>query len=262
MKEFCFTVDDNIRVFQQIAENRYESIFDHPYLAMYKRLHDKYGVKVQLNLFYSGHNFNLSMMPADYRPEWEENADWLKMSFHSRYENPRPYEFSGYDEVARDCCAVQDEILRFAGEASLGLTTTIHYCITTPEGLQALIDNGVRGLLGLFGTADKPRESYCLPEAQYGAACRAGETVWVDDVAFAGIDCILNEYNDVDRTIASLVPYIGRDIVKIMIHEQYFYSDYRAYHPEFENKLDAAFALLFENGYESRFFEEICHISA
>lgn len=262
MKEFCFTVDDNIRCFQQIAKNRYQSIFDQPYLAMYKRLHDKYGVKVQLNLFYAMKDFNLSMMPDDYRDEWAANADWLKLSFHSRYENPRPYEFSDYDEVYRDCRAVHDEIRRFAGEASLGLTTTIHYCLTTPDGLQALIDNGVRGLLGLFGTAEQPRESYCLPEAVYGDACRRGDIVTDKDVKFAAIDNILNSYADVERTITSLEPYIGRDIVKIMIHEQYFYEDYAHYHPQFEAKLDAALALLQQNGYESRFFEEICHISA
>ena len=27
-------------------------MFDHPYLAMYRRLHEKFGLKVQLNLFY------------------------------------------------------------------------------------------------------------------------------------------------------------------------------------------------------------------
>ncbi len=261
MKEFCFTVDDNIRCFQQIAENRYASIFDQPYLAMYKRLHDKYGVKVQLNLFYEMSGFDLSMMPADYRAEWAANADWLKLSFHSRYENSRPYEFSDYDEVYRDCRAVHDEIRRFAGEGSLALTTTIHYCLTTPSGLQALIDNGVRGLLGLFGTADKPRESYCLPESVYGAACRAGEIVSQNDVAFAAIDRVLNGYSDVEQMITALNPLIGRDIIKIMIHEQYFYPDYYLYHPDFEQKLDAAFALLQKSGYESRFFEEICRIS-
>ena len=41
-----------------------------------------------------------------------------------------------------------------------------------------------------------------------------------------------------------------------MIHEQYFYPDYKNYQPDFEEKIDAAFGFLTENGYESIFFEE------
>ena len=49
MKTFCFTVDDNIRCLREINEKNYDSIFDHPYLAVYKRLHERFGLKVQLN---------------------------------------------------------------------------------------------------------------------------------------------------------------------------------------------------------------------
>ena len=48
MKSFTYTVDDNIKFFKDITERGYESIFEHPYLAMYKRLHEKYGVKIAI----------------------------------------------------------------------------------------------------------------------------------------------------------------------------------------------------------------------
>ncbi len=48
MEVFCFTVDDNIRFLKELTRNRYNSIFDHPYLAMYKRLHEEFGLKIQL----------------------------------------------------------------------------------------------------------------------------------------------------------------------------------------------------------------------
>ena len=44
MRNFIFTVDDNIRFLKEINEREYESIFEHPYLAMYRRLHEKYGL--------------------------------------------------------------------------------------------------------------------------------------------------------------------------------------------------------------------------
>ena len=86
MKTFCFTVDDNIRFLKEITENAYSSIFEHPYLAMYKRLHEEFDLKVQLNLFYRTEDFDLSKMSSAYYSEWEENADWLKLSFHSDFE--------------------------------------------------------------------------------------------------------------------------------------------------------------------------------
>ena len=78
MRNFIFTVDDNIRFLKEINEREYESIFEHPYLAMYRRLHEKYGLKVQLNLFYEMEGFDLSRMTTRYKDEWKENADWLK----------------------------------------------------------------------------------------------------------------------------------------------------------------------------------------
>jgi hypothetical protein len=41
-----------------------------------------------------------------------------------------------------------------------------------------------------------------------------------------------------------------------MIHEQYFYPDYKRYQPDFEEKLEKTFEKLTDNGYESVFFEE------
>ena len=134
MKTFCFTVDDNIRVFKEINSEGLKSIFDHPYLAMYLRLHKTFGLKVQLNLFYEMEDFDLSLFTDKYKTEWQDNADWLKLSFHSKFENVKPYEFSNYDEVYEDCNKVHTQIERFAGSSSLGKTTTIHYCVATKDG--------------------------------------------------------------------------------------------------------------------------------
>ena len=78
---YRFSVDDNIRFLKEITENHYSSIFDHPYLSMYKRLHEEFDLEVQLNLFYRMPDFELSQMSDAYRCEWEENAHWLKLSF-------------------------------------------------------------------------------------------------------------------------------------------------------------------------------------
>ena len=255
MKCFCFTVDDNIRFLKELSENRYGSMFEHPYLALYKRLHKKYGLCVQLNLFYECDGFDLSRMSERYRREWEENADWLKLSFHSKLENERPYEYSDYDEVYRDCSEVEREILRFAGESSLARTTTLHYCLATHEGLHALRDCGVRGLLGLYGTAKSPRTSYQTSTLCAGLL-RRGEVLHDGDIAYAAIDIVLNCFGR-EQILEQLLALKERNTVKVMIHEQYFYKDYFNYQPDFEQKLDAAFAFLIENGFSSCFYENV-----
>ena len=255
MKKFCFTVDDNIRFLRELNENKHASLFDHPYLALYKRLHEKYDLCIQLNLFYECDGFDLADMTDRYKEEWRANADWLKLSFHSRKENVRPYEHSGYDEVFADCDAVHSEILRFAGEELLAKTTTLHYCLATHDGLKALRDCGVRGLLGLYGSNKAPRTSYQTSTLCAGIV-RRGEILYDGDIAYAGIDLVLNMYSK-EEILNELEALKDRAEIKVMIHEQYFYPDYFNYQPDFADKLDAAFEYLCESGFVSTFYEKI-----
>lgn len=255
MKVFCFTVDDNIRFLKELAENNYSSVFEHPYLAMYKFLHEEFDLKVQLNLFYRMEGFDLSQMPNVYYEEFKKNFDWLKFSFHSDTENIKPYENSGYDEVYCDCKTVNDNIKRFASELALAKTTTIHYCLATEEGLKALSDNHVVGLLGLFGDSKNPRISYGINEAD-ASKIRNGEIVKGGQIDFASIDIVLNSFSK-DSILIQLGNLKERDCIKVMIHEQYFYPDYKAYQSEFKEKLIMTFMFLKEHGYESGFLEDL-----
>ena len=51
VKRFRISSDDNILFLKDLSEGDYKSIFDHPYLAVYKKAHDLFGAKVHLNLF-------------------------------------------------------------------------------------------------------------------------------------------------------------------------------------------------------------------
>ncbi len=256
MKEFCFTIDDNIRFLEELTRGGYESLFSHPYTKLLRELHNKYGVKIQLNLFYQNESFTLAAMTDKYRCEWEENADWLKLSFHSRLENVKPYENADYEEVYGDCRVVQDQILRFAGKASLGKTTTIHYCLTTDKGTQALKDCGIQGLLGLYGTDGEPRVSYSCTLEQSQAA-RNGEVVRYSGLAFSGIDIILNNHKS-QEIVEMLRKLKDREQIKIMIHEQHFYSDWSVYYEaDYAERISSAVEILQEQGFKSRFFEEM-----
>ena len=252
MKKFCFTVDDNIRFFKEIKEMRLKSLFDHPYLALYRRLHEQFGLKVQLNLFFEdGKGFSLAEMPSDYKAEWSENADWLRLSFHAKKEFDCSYEFADYETAYQDCENVQREILRFASEKNLATTTTIHFCYASKEARRALYDHGVRGLLGLYGGTRVSYEN--VPEVC--DILRKGECAVAEGFLHAGIDLVLNQFSTED-ILNRLARIAERDCVKVMIHEQYFYPDYSRYQADFEEKLARTFEFLLENGFVSAFFEE------
>lgn len=255
MKTFCFTVDDNIWCLSDLTAKQPESLFDNAYLAVYKRLHEKFGVKVQLNLFYETDGFTLSQMTDKYKSEWAENADWLKLSFHSRANDTRTYGEDGYQILLDDCSAVNQEILRFAGERSLAKTTTVHFCKCSKDGLRALADCGYRGLLGLYGTDEEPRVSYGLDDgACYRLRRGAGETV--DGIRHFGIDIVLNMFST-QEILQKLQGLFDRTQIRVMIHEQYFYPHYRLYQPDFEEKLSSTIQMLANAGFVSRFVEEI-----
>ena len=252
MKRLIFTVDDNIRFLKEINEGAMKSIFDHPYPAMYKRLNEKFGLKVQLNLFYKMDGFDLSMMSDRYKEEWKKESDWLKLSFHSLYENTSPYESSGYDEVFSDASNVHSEILRFASKKSLAATTTIHYCRLTEDGLRAMKDAGVKGLLGLYDN----RSSYDSTYEECERLSR-GEAIQRGGMTYMAIDSILNNLSDASECEAVARSFSDRDTVKLMIHEQYFYPDYVRYLHDFEQRIEAPVGLLCDCGFTPVHFEDV-----
>ena len=255
MKSFCFSIDDNVRFFKELCQSEASSFFHHPYTALLKRLHERYGLKIQLNTFYRSEGFDLSLVGQRFYPELSASSDWLKFSFHSEYENVDPYIRSSYEEVYENCARHKNQLAAICSEAGLAKTTTLHYCQATKEGVKALADNGYIGLIGLFGTDAEPRSSYSLDSSD-AARIRGGEILEKDGVCFASIDLVINTCR-IEELAPRLTALLDRESVRVMIHEQYFYEDYRAYQPDFEEKLDTVFRFLASAEYKSIFFEEL-----
>ena len=144
---FTYFVDDNIRFLENLTKNRPASIFDDPYLKAHKELHDKYGLKVQFNLFYEtlDKSWNLAKMTDAYKDEFLANKDWIKFGFHSKHELPDyPYINATYDEVWKDYTAIEKAIERFAGKEMITKSLVTHWVVMTKEGVQALVDKGAK----------------------------------------------------------------------------------------------------------------------
>ena len=258
--KYRISSDDNILFLQDITKNQdtYRSIFENPYLAVYKEAHDKFNAKVHLNLFYETDEmpgfavrrdyFNLSMMTDKFKAEWEANSDWLHLSFHAHQEFPdKPYQHTTMKRITEDARKINAEILRFAGAKTLASVCTVHWGEANIGGVRALRALGYRGLTGYFEFFENgdPLVAYYYPKELISHV--GGRDFWMnteEDVMHGRIDLVLNtiKYEDLLPRLESIKADPHRSgFMELMIHEQYFHSDYTNYIPKFRDLvLDAA----------------------
>lgn len=271
-RKYALSVDDNIWWLAELTLSPRSSLFDHPYLAVYKRAHELYGAKVRFNLFYQVEGsavekygaFDLSQMTDRYKAEFEANADWLHLAFHSLQESPAyPYKDACAEQVLTDWRKVKREIIRFAGEGSLELATTIHFGSCTEEGISALRNDGIKMLMGFMSLNRQsvPSVSYNLSVERVLQTQRYG--FWKDKhsgMTYGKIDVVMNSYSP--EKIMQLLDrekeqHPLRGFCEIMIHEQYFYDDYCSYEPDYEQRILAGCRWCFEHGYEGAFAQDV-----
>lgn len=278
--KYRISLDDNILCLADLTRNKniYTSIFDNPYMKIFKKAHDLYGAKIHMNVFYEYKNdeddrsrfsgereyFNLSMMTDKYKEEWKVNSDWLKLSFHSRSEKPdKPYLNVTAECIKEDIELVHREILRFAGPESLSEVTTLHWGACNEEGVRALRSQGYRGLVGFFSVTEsgETRVAYCY---SYDLVQHLnGRSFWVDteeDISYGKVDMVLNNYR-LDEIVPNLEKIYKEKqesgFIELLMHEQYFYPDYCLYIADFENIILGASKWLTEHGYQGTLMSEV-----
>jgi hypothetical protein len=262
--KYRFSLDDNIWFLKDIHANsaRYRSIFENPYLGFLKQVHDTYGTKIHLNIYYQCDGFNLSQMTDKYKPEWKDNAVWLRLSFHALQNDPdMPYLNAGYDQVKRDCGLVKEQIRRFAGEEVMGPVTTLHWGEAKAEGCRALKDSGYKALAGYFNLQEgKPVVSYYFDAEKtkhIDSRC-----IWRDNaegIIYKKIHLVINSHS-IDEIIP-LLDEIKKDPVRsafldLMIHEQYFHKTYKDHQPDYKEKVMLAMKWATDNGYKPSFLAD------
>jgi len=270
--------DDNIIFLSDINDHKdeYTSIFDNPYLSVYKKAHDLYGAKVHLNIFYAFDDksrsnfssereyFDLSMMTDKFKEEFRANSDWLKFSFHAQSEFPNmPYKYADGETVRRDAEKVLREIVRFAGPEILSGVTTVHWGEANEDGVRALRQMGYKAMAGYFIPGSAPVAYYAPDELIEYVYNR---DFWYDketDVLFGRIDRVLNldtNKDNIEMLKSAIASPTRGGFISVMIHEQYFYSDYKKYLPDFAQRVLDACELITKCGYKGRHFSEVDNI--
>lgn len=274
---FRLSSDDNIIFLKDITDNKdvYTSIFDNPYLAVYKKAHDLYGANAHINLFYKIEDnhpnfsinrgyFDLSMVTDKFRDEWIANSDWLKLNFHSDQEYPpEPYKNADYKTVLDDCIKVQNEIIRFAGKETLSEETTVHFGECSPDGIKALRERGIKALAGYFMLrGSKSFVSYFYPK--YMAEHICNRDFWYDsdlDMLYGKIEYVINMGFTPKEIVELLnITYENKSrggFMEAMIHEQFFYEDYVNYLPDFEQRILESCRFAKEKGFKPAFLIDV-----
>jgi hypothetical protein len=261
--KYRLSLDDNIWFLQDISTHAgvYRSIFENPYLGFLKQVHDTYGTKIHINIYYQTEEFNLSHLTDRYKGEWKDQANWLRMSFHALQNDPdKPYKYAGYDIVKKDCELVKEQIRRFAGEELMGPVTTLHWGEATVEGCRALRDSGYTALAGYFNVNHPEPVSYYLQGEQLMQA--SNRYIWRDNlegIIFARMAIVINTL-----PLDQIVPYLDKlrsnshkpPYADMMIHEQYFYPFYSAYQPDYREKVMTSVKWAVEKGYKPAFLSE------
>ena len=273
-RRYNFLIDDNSFFWTEIVKTKPRSLFDQFYLKFLKRMHDEYGTKFTLNLFFrNDHEFcELSSMPDTYKGEFADNADWLKMSWHAYSEFPdRPYQNATAEKVASDYDLIKGEICRFAGEGSFIPPVAAHWSMIRPDGMEELVKRGVRVMTSQF---INPKTS--LTEKQKAAhLCDIGFFQNLRECLYLEQEQIL--YSFAQQVIylhgmlicnywkpEEIVPKLNEikaaslrhELLSLETHEQYTFPGYFNYLPDHMERMETAIRWATEEGYAPVFFAE------
>jgi hypothetical protein len=260
---YRFSIDDNSFFLRDIAQKRYDSLFDCFYLAILRDLHAKYGARFVLNIYYTtGDGFELPQFPDRYKGEWRDNADWLKLAFHAYADKPdRPYQYASPERLIADLDRVAEQIHRFAGEEIYSPPTVIHWGMVQPTAFKPLAERGVRVLSGYFRPCPSGWDvNYFLDEDRSEYLSRHDALMDFDSgIIFSKVDMICNN-TPVERIVPEL-EQLAKDpnraeIMDLFTHEQYFWPFYPNYLPDHAQRLDTAIRWVTEHGYQPVFFHE------
>lgn len=300
-----FFIDDVIWVLRDLTKQRPKSLFDNPFMKPLKECHEKYGLRLQLNLFYRSDfyydmdDFTLADMTDAYRAEWQSAKDWLKLGFHSMQEFPEfPWINMDYAGVRKMFGMIHSNIERFAGEGVFTTALVPHWCLMSREGCRALVDCGIKlmectagdrygydvswknfvskSFVGRLMHNRRPEAAVMWRDGrgapflcsynhmsmeQFGTTVNTRRYILDRDTGMRfknlfGDAPILN-HKPVPELEKATEPLIGKEHLVFSDHEQYFYSNYAGYQPDYADRIRKMSEMMHGNGYSFLLNEEL-----
>lgn len=157
------SIDDVINVFDDLKKNQYESIFENKFLSQLSDMHNKYGTKFSLFVFYEFNGKSLNGTPTRYKDEFIKNSDWLKFGFHA-YSNESKYEYD-YDNIENEYLKTIEVLKSIVGEESITNIVRLDRFVLSENNLEKLNSNQIL-INGLLGADTDNRPDYYLEEKE------------------------------------------------------------------------------------------------
>lgn len=267
-RKYRLAIDDIVWSMRALAEQApfVSSMFEVPFFALFRDLHEEFGTKIHMNIYFRDEgNFTLKQFPDKFKEEFIRNSDWFKFTFHARANLPdHIYQYAPYSELLHDYHQVTNEILRFAGPEVNTDVNGLHFAETTLEGARALRSVGIRCLVGyyIFDENGDPSIAYYLNKEQT-AHC-AGRDFWVDtaeDIVFSKDKMVIDTFALKD--IVPRLDYLKNErphesgTMNFVTHEQYFYPSFVRYQPDWRQKVFTAIGWAARNGYTPCFLDDV-----
>ncbi len=151
-----FSVDDVIRCFKWIYENRPCSIFEEPMLKKIKDWNMKYNLQCDLYVFERCEGFFIEQLQDCYWEELKKESSWLKLAWHQDEEKERYIECSSIESLERTYNLIVDKI----GKNAWSNIVRLHEYSATNSLLESLKTKGIDVLL----TAELKKSCYQLTD--------------------------------------------------------------------------------------------------
>ena len=178
-----FSFDDVCWCLYDLIQNEaiYEDIFDEPFFAMLKEVHDANGMVFTLNTFnevdtntygYYPTGFDIFDVPTKFQSDFQVNKGWLKFAFHAKNENTNYNTDTG---AGNDYATFVSAIYTLTGDYDcIDHVARLGYFGGTLENCLALRD-APHGVVGFFGADDTRAYDYYLTSDQYNWLRKKGK---------------------------------------------------------------------------------------
>ena len=170
MHTLHFSFDDIAHTLHDLCVNRYDSVFQQPFLGRLRAIHQATGAVFTLfcfNRLAEIPGYDIANLPDCYQAELSAESHWLRFGFHAE-ESPTKYAVdTGAGEAIVRC---KEALRRFAGEGSIDSILRLGFFSGSLENVLAVKKAGVRGLYA----ADDTRLSYHLNQEQNDEVIRTG----------------------------------------------------------------------------------------
>lgn len=158
---------------QSSNSKKYNSVFEQPFFADLKDMHESTGAKFTLYIYEEVNDFDITQLPDKVCRELNDNSDWLKIGYHAKNPTITKDSIAIYQVFTESYSKVDSVLTAKSLRDGKSSTIRLHFFFATQEETEYLRKHGIKTLL----SADDERISYSLSEIENNTLMRQEELV-------------------------------------------------------------------------------------